>query len=60
MLDYAQRWTAAPIDWRSVEETVHVDMVLVTVMALDDILLSLTIVAEEEGKRLRMPGSTVV
>ena len=51
MLDYAQRWTAA-IDWRSVEETRR---------ELDDCNAFLDpIVAEEEGKRLRMPGSTVV
>ena len=51
MLDYAQRWTAA-VDWRSVEKTRR---------ELDDCNAFLDpIVAEEEGKRLRMPGSTVV
>ena len=51
MLDYAQRWTAA-VDWRSVEETRR---------ELDDCNAFLDpMVAEEEGKRLRMPGSTVV
>ena len=50
MLDYAQRWTAA-VDWRSVEETRR---------ELDDCNAFLDpIVAEEEGKRLRMPGSMV-
>ena len=49
MLDYAQRWTAA-IDWRSVDETVR---------ELDDCNAFLDpIIAEDEGKRLRMPGST--
>ena len=47
MLDYAQRWTAA-VDWRSVEETRR---------ELDDCNAFLdSIMAEEEGKRLRMPG----
>ncbi len=51
MLDYAQRWTAA-IDWRSVEETRR---------ELDDCHAFLDpLVAEQEGKRLRMPGSTFV
>ena len=50
MLDYAQRWTAT-VDWRSVEETRH---------ELDGCNAFLDpIVAEEEGRRLRMPGSTV-
>ena len=50
MLDYAQRWTAA-VDWHSVEETRG---------ELDDCNAFLDpIIAEEEGKRLRMPGSTV-
>lgn len=47
MLDYAQRWTAA-IDWRSVDETRR---------ELEDCNAFLdAAVAEEEGKRLRMPG----
>ncbi len=51
MLDYAQRWTAA-IDWRSVEETRR---------ELDDCNAFLDpMVSEEDGRRLRMPGSTVV
>ena len=51
MLDYAQRWTAA-VDWRSVEETRR---------ELDGCNAFLdSIMAEEEGKRLRMPGSTLV
>ena len=50
MLDYAQKWTAA-VDWRSVEETRQ---------ELDDCNAFLdAFVAEEEGKRLRMPGRTV-
>ena len=51
MLDFAQRWTAA-VDWRSVEETRR---------ELDDCNAFLdSIMAEEEGKRLRMPGSALV
>ena len=51
MLDYAQRWTAA-LDWSSLEQTAR---------ELDDCNAFLDpIIAEEEGKRLRMPGSTVV
>ncbi len=47
MLDYARKWTAA-VDWRSVEETRR---------ELDDCNAFLDPnVAEEEGKRLRMPG----
>ena len=47
MLDYAQRWTAA-VDWRSVKETRR---------ELEDCNAFLdAAVAEEEGKRLRMPG----
>jgi hypothetical protein len=47
MLDYAQKWTAA-IDWRSVDETRR---------ELDDCNAFLDpSVADEEGKRLRMPG----
>jgi hypothetical protein len=47
MLDYGQKWTAA-IDWRSVEETRR---------ELDACNAFLDPnVAEEEGKRLRMPG----
>ena len=50
MLDYAQRWTAA-VGWRSVSETRR---------ELDDCNAFLDpTVAEEEGRRLRMPGSTV-
>ena len=50
MLDYAQRWTAA-VDWRSVDETRR---------QLDDCNAFLDpIVAEEEGKWLRMPGRAV-
>ncbi len=50
MLDYAQRWTAA-IDWRPVDETAR---------ELDNCNAFLEpIIAEDEGKRLRMPGSTV-
>ena len=47
MLDYAQKWTAA-VDWRSVEETRRE---LDTCNAFLD-----ASVAEEEGKRLGMPG----
>ena len=48
MLDYAQKWTAA-VDWRSVEETRR---------ELDACNAFLDpAVAEEEGKRLRMPGA---
>ncbi len=47
MLDYAQRWTAA-VDWRSVAETRR---------ELEDCNAFLdAAVAEEEGRRLRMPG----
>lgn len=47
MLDYAQKWTAA-IDWRSVEEKHR---------GLDECNAFLgPNVAEEEVKRLRMPG----
>jgi hypothetical protein len=47
MLDYAQKWTAA-IDWRTVEETRR---------ELDACNAFLDPnVADEEGKRLRMPG----
>ena len=47
MLDYAQRWTAA-VDWRSVQATRR---------ELDDCNAFLDPnVAEEEGRRLRMPG----
>ena len=50
MLDYAQKWTAA-VDWRSVEETRR---------ELDDCNAFLdSNVAEQEGKRLRMPGRVV-
>ena len=49
MLDFAQKWTAA-IDWRTVEETRR---------ELDACNAFLDpAVAEEEGKRLRMPGRT--
>ena len=50
VLDYAQRWTIA-VSWRSVEETQH---------ELDacNAFLDPT-VAEEEGRRLRMPGPVV-
>ena len=48
MLDYAQKWTAA-VDWRSVEET---QRELEGCNAFLD-----PAVAEEEGRRLRMPGS---
>ena len=47
MLDYAQKWTAA-IDWHSVEETRR------ELDACNAFLDSA--VAEEEGRRLRMPG----
>ena len=50
MLDYAQKWTAA-VDWRSVKETLYE---LDACNALLD-----PAVAEEEGRRLRMPGSVV-
>ena len=47
VLDYAQKWTAA-VDWRSVE---------VTRRNFDECNAFLDPnVAEEEGKRLRMPG----
>lgn len=50
MLDYAQRWTAA-VDWRSLDETTR---------ELDDCNAFLDpILAEDEGKRLRMPGRAV-
>ena len=46
MLDFAQKWTAA-IDWRTVEETRR---------ELDACNAFLDpAVADEEGKRLRMP-----
>ncbi|MCY4310821.1 MAG: hypothetical protein OXC54_05865 [Rhodospirillaceae bacterium] len=48
MLDYAQKWAAA-VDWRSVEET---QRELEGCNAFLD-----PAVAEEEGRRLRMPGS---
>ncbi len=50
MLDYAQKWTAA-VDWRSIEKTRR---------ELDacNAFLDST-VAEEEGRRLRMPGRAV-
>ena len=50
VLDYAQRWTIA-VSWRSVEETQH---------ELDacNAFLDPT-VAEEDGRRLRMPGPVV-
>ncbi len=47
MLDYAQKWTAA-VDWRSVEETRR------EIEACNAFLDAA--VAEEEGKRLVMPG----
>lgn len=47
VLDYAQKWTAA-IDWRSVEETRRE---LEVCNAFLD-----SAVAEDEGRRLRMPG----
>jgi Fic family protein len=50
MLDYAQKWTAA-VDWRSVEKTRRE---LDTCNAFLD-----ASVAEEEGKRLRMPEQAV-
>ena len=51
MLDYAQKWTAA-VDWRSVEGTRR---------QLDACNAFLdTDIAEEEGRRLRMPGSVSV
>ena len=50
MLDYAQRWTAT-VHWRSVEETRR---------ELDDCNAFLDpIIAEDEGKRLRMPGNMI-
>jgi hypothetical protein len=50
MLDYAQKWTVA-IDWRTVEETRH---------ELDACNAFLDPnVADEEGRRLRMPGRAV-
>lgn len=50
MLDYAQRWTAA-IDWTSVGGTTR---------ELEDCNAFLdSIVAEEEGKRLFLPGNMV-
>lgn len=50
VLDYAQRWTAA-VDWRSVEETRR------ELDACNAFLDSN--VADEEGRRLRMPGRAV-
>lgn len=47
MLDYAQRWTAS-VDWRSVPETAE------QLAALNAFLDPAE--AEEEGRRLRMPG----
>ena len=47
MLDYAQRWTAA-VDWRSVAETRRE-------LEAGNAFLDPNL-AEEEGKRLRMPG----
>lgn len=50
MLDYAQRWTAA-VDWRSLDETRR---------ELDHCNAFLDpIIAEEEGKRLLLPGNMV-
>lgn len=51
MLDYAQKWTAA-VDWCTVEETRH------ELDACNAFLDSN--VADEEGRRLRMPGRAVV
>ena len=50
-LDYAQKWTAA-VEWRSVEETRHQLDACNAFLDPD--------VAEEEGRRLRMPGSVLV
>ncbi len=50
VLDYAQRWTAA-VSWSSVRET---ERELADLNAFDDPL-----VAEEEGRRLRMPGGGI-
>ena len=50
MLDYAQRWTAA-VDWRSVEETRRQLDACNAFLDPD--------VADEEGRRLRMPGSVL-
>ena len=50
VLDYAQRWTTA-VSWRSVEETQH------ELDACNAFLDSTA--AEEEGRRLRMPGPVV-
>ena len=47
VLDYAQRWTAA-VDWRSVGETQR-ELDACNAFLDPD-------VAEEEGRRLRMPG----
>ena len=51
MLDYAQKWTAA-VDWRSVEETRRQLDACNAFLDPD--------IAEEEGRRLRMPGSVLV
>ena len=48
MLDYAQKWTAA-VDWRSVEETRRQLDACNAFLDPD--------IADEEGRRLRMPGS---
>ena len=50
MLDYAQKWTAA-VDWRSVEETRRQLDACNAFLDPD--------VADEEGRRLRMPGSVL-
>ena len=50
VLDYAQRWTTT-VSWRSVEETQH------ELDACNAFLDSTA--AEEEGRRLRMPGPVV-
>ncbi len=50
MLDFAQKWTAA-VDWRSVEETRRELDVCNAFLDPN--------AAEEEGKRLRMPGRAV-
>ena len=50
MLDYAQKWTAS-VDWRSVEETRRQLDACNAFLDPD--------VAEEEGQRLRMPGSVL-
>ena len=50
MLDYAQKWTAA-VDWRSVEETRRQLDACNAFLDPD--------IADEEGQRLRMPGSVL-